>query len=217
MNVRDRARQVPLLVKYERLWRKYGAEGYVPHRAFLDNLAITRHLAQTSGAIMECGVYRGTMSAALAEALPGRVSYLLDSFEGLPDPTAADGAQAVAWIAEHGRMEVSADVARAHMDRSGSRTYEIIEGWFDSTVPDLAKRCGPISLLRLDGDLYDSTTVCLEHLAPLVVPGGRIVIDDYGTSWTGCTRAVHDWLSRHERIEAIRRTRHGVPHIVIGY
>jgi O-methyltransferase len=51
-----------------------------------------------------------------------------------------------------------------------------------------------IAVLRLDGDWYDSTMVCLNNLYDKVVPGGVIILDDYDY-WEGCTRAVHDFLS----------------------
>ena len=49
-------------------------------------------------------------------------------------------------------------------------------------------------MLRLDGDWYESTRVCLEHLHDLVVPGGFVIIDDYGY-WEGCRRAVDEFLA----------------------
>jgi O-methyltransferase len=48
----------------------------------------------------------------------------------------------------------------------------------------------------LDADWYDSTITCLEAFGKHVAPGGVILIDDYYT-WDGCSKAVHDYLSRH--------------------
>ena len=70
-----------------------------------------------------------------------------------------------------------------------------------------------IAVLRLDGDWYDSTMLCLEHLLPLAVPGGLMLIDDYYT-WDGCARAVHDYLSREQAAERIEKTSGGVAYIV---
>lgn len=66
---------------------------------------------------------------------------------------------------------------------------EIIQGWFSATVPVWAKQQRPIAVLRLDGDWYDSTILCLEHLWPLVSPGGLVIIDDY-YPWDGCSKAA---------------------------
>ena len=67
-------------------------------------------------------------------------------------------------------------------------------GWFQDTVPRDARSVDKIALLRLDGDFYDSTRVCLENLYPRVVKNGLVVIDDYG-DWQGCQRAVDEFLA----------------------
>jgi len=61
-------------------------------------------------------------------------------------------------------------------------------------VPIESKRMGPIALLRLDGDWYESTKICLDGLYNHVVPGGVVVIDDYG-HWEGCRRAVDEFIA----------------------
>ena len=51
-----------------------------------------------------------------------------------------------------------------------------------------------LPLGRLDGDLYDSTKVCLENLYDQVVPGGYVIIDDYGC-WQGCKIATDEFIA----------------------
>lgn len=63
-------------------------------------------------------------------------------------------------------------------------------GWFQDTVP--GANIDQIALLRLDGDLYESTLVCLQHLYPRVVSGGWVIVDDYGLP--GCREAVNQFL-----------------------
>lgn len=99
------------------------------------------------------------------------------------------------------------------MARAGIESPEIRQGWFEDTVSLWAEASRPIAVLRLDGDWYESTLVCLTHLFPLVVSGGYIIIDDYG-SWEGCTKAVHEYLASHQRREAIRQTLSGVTYMV---
>ncbi|HNP99483.1 MAG TPA: TylF/MycF/NovP-related O-methyltransferase, partial [Bacteroidia bacterium] len=70
-----------------------------------------------------------------------------------------------------------------------------------------------ISLLRLDGDWYESTYTCLEAFYPKVSDGGYIVIDDY-YQWEGCAKAVHDYLSKHQLSDRIHQTAHGVAYII---
>lgn len=70
-----------------------------------------------------------------------------------------------------------------------------------------------IAILRMDADWYDSTMDILTNFFPQINKGGVIIIDDY-YHWEGCTRAVHDYLSRHECTEAITSTSFGVCFIV---
>jgi len=191
------------------LYRKYRADTLIPEMQFIDNITLIRAVS-VDGDLVECGVWRGGMSAAMAEALPGRRSVLFDSFEGLPafsdkDPEVMQLPAGVAYGA-------SEDIARATMLRSGCR-FEIREGWFGDTIPRYAAEHPTIGVLRLDADLYESTMVCLEHLFPFVGPDGLVIIDDYGGTWSGCTRAVHDFLSQHARPEGVRSTRYLVHHI----
>jgi len=90
--------------------------------------------------------------------------------------------------------------------------YKIIKGWFDQSVgsnpPGEA-----IAVLRLDGDWYESTMVCLEKLFPLVKEGGLVIIDDY-FAWDGCSRAVHDYLSRIQSTSRIRQSPAGLAYLV---
>ena len=78
------------------------------------------------------------------------------------------------------------------MELSSASNFQIVKGWFSETLPEYP--LSSIALLRLDGDLYESTMDCFQQLYHKVVKGGIIIIDDY-LSWTGCSRAVHDYLS----------------------
>ena len=54
-----------------------------------------------------------------------------------------------------------------------------VKGLFESTVPAFGVPPRPVALLRLDGDLYSSTKVVLDHLYARVQPGGYVIVDDY--------------------------------------
>ncbi|MEI7782589.1 MAG: TylF/MycF/NovP-related O-methyltransferase, partial [Planctomycetota bacterium] len=75
-----------------------------------------------------------------------------------------------------------------------ARKIHYHKGWFQVTLPTDASGVGPIAILRLDGDWYASTRICLEHLYDLVVPSGFVIVDDYGT-YDGCRRAVDEFIA----------------------
>lgn len=174
---------------------------------------------EVPGVLVECGVWRGGCSTAMLLAQleafgeVRRRAYLLDSFEGLPPVTERDGPLAASWQADT-QSPAYFDNCRAGLDDvRGSLaalqlppdSYELVPGWFDDTVPPLGQRLAGegIALLRLDGDWYDSTIVCLDHLMPRVHEEGVVLIDDY-YAWDGCARAVHDHLSRNDLPYRIR-------------
>lgn len=188
----------------------------VPRQDFIDNVLLARRGELVNGDLVECGTWRGGMSAAMAWAVPGRHSVLFDSFEGLPDAKPIDGPTAVHWstqVRDYDNCRAEQAWAVQAMERVGQSDFEIVKGWFEDTVPIWAKQQRPIAVLRLDGDWYESTMLCLEHLWPLVTPGGMVIVDDYYI-WDGCSRAVHDFLSRLQAPERIERSAHGVAYLV---
>jgi len=190
----------------------------LPRRRFAENLALCAELAPPAGCVVECGVWRGGMSAGMAEALPGRLHYLFDSFEGLPPAQEIDGEAARAWQQDKSsRMYLDncraerAEAERA-MAQAPAREAKLVQGWFADTVPDF-RPAEPIAVLRLDGDWYESTLECLRGFYPLVAQGGLVLVDDY-YDWVGCSRAVHDYLSERKLEDRIRQSRGGVCHLV---
>jgi hypothetical protein len=72
---------------------------------------------------------------------------------------------------------------------------EVVKGWFQDTVPGVKQKIGPIALLRLDGDIYESTKYSLEQLYDQVVPGGYVMIDDFNLE--GCRRALYEFFYKN--------------------
>jgi O-methyltransferase len=165
---------------------------------------------QLSGAVVECGVWRGGSVMAAARTLLGlgdydRDLYLYDTFAGMTEPEdvdqhydgrTAEQAMAVNDPSAKSMAEwcnASLDVVRRNLASTGYPAERIhyIEGPVEETIPGTLP--GPIALLRLDTDFYSSTRQELEHLYPLVVRGGVVIIDDYG-AWQGARRAVDEFL-----------------------
>jgi hypothetical protein len=128
-----------------------------------------------------------------------------DSFQGLPAPSLEEDA----WsdLHRHESLRVSEDEVRANF-----ALYDLLDdqvrlvvGWFGQTLPRLqAERW---SLVRLDGDLYESTWDGLEHLYPQLSPGGFLIVDDYGT-YGACADAVHGYREDHGVTEPILEIDH---------
>jgi O-methyltransferase len=193
----------------KRLFKKYQKFTMIPKEVFLNNLLLVEKFRTLSGCVIECGVWRGGMIASISEVLGNdRRYYLFDSFEGLPQAKEVDGIEANKWQADKNsssyfdNCKAEMWYAESAMKLAGQNNYSIIKGWFSETLPGF-KTESPIAILRLDGDWYDSTIECLNILFPLVEKGGVVIIDDY-YAWDGCSRAVHDYLSKNNLEHKIR-------------
>ncbi|MDP6505306.1 MAG: TylF/MycF/NovP-related O-methyltransferase [Planctomycetota bacterium] len=178
----------------------------LPVEGFLHLELMIRSLVERSvhGSVVECGVWRGGAAAFMAEEVSYHCDkrphmYFFDSFEGMPRMTRKDGDRAGQMLygrdasdlsdaevdgALQGTGQNDADEARVRCLLSRTRapqdTLHLVKGWFQNTLPAWKDRIGPIALLHIDGDFYESTKACLEQLGPQVVPGGVVILDDYG-------------------------------------
>lgn len=213
----QRLKEIPAVINAWGLYRKYRMDTLVSPFNFIGCLLLVRRYTQVAGLIVECGVWRGGMSAAMAEVLgPERIYYLFDSFEGLPVPSKRDGKRGQDWL-EWERTELQncaapEEFARKSMRRSGAKNVHFVKGWFSETLPGFAFP-EQIAVLRLDGDLYESTMTCLVNLWPVVAQGGVVILDDY-CSWEGCRKALHDFLSQHDIDGIIRESPGGVSYLI---
>jgi O-methyltransferase len=173
------------------------------------------------GLIIEAGTARGGSAIVLAAAKqPDRPMKVYDVFGMIPPPSERDGedvhrryAAITAGTATgpgsetyYGYRddlyhEVEDSFAR-HGVAVGDHHVELVRGLFEDTI----QLDEPVAFAHLDGDWYESTMTCLERIAPLLVSGGRIVLDDYYT-WSGCRRAVDEYFGEHEGFRFEHRTR----------
>jgi hypothetical protein len=169
---------------------------------------------EVQGDFVECGVAAGAqigvMGHACREMGLWRNIWAFDSYCGIPlagphddeqpgvgpvDPKRAmpadpRGFLTSSGIAAHPLAAVQDNLRRWQLPLEH---YHFVKGWFQDTVPETAVE--RIALLRLDGDLYESTKVCLEHLFPRLQGGGYLIIDDYALA--GCRRASDEYLAEH--------------------
>ena len=190
------------------------------------------------GSFVECGVWKGGAVGvmALANLAHGRLRrqlHLFDAFQEIcePDPS-VDGRRVVEDVWHRMGSEVRLTGAlrplkgvydglggpgtlaenRRLLEQTIGYDPAFIryhEGWFQETVPRDASAIDQIAVLRLDGDLYHSTRICLEHLYPKVVTGGFVVVDDYGY-FQGCTNAVDEYVETHN----LRAFLHPADHVM---
>jgi O-methyltransferase len=183
------------MTSIERMHALYEAIGHIQRRGI-------------EGDVVECGVWRGgsSMLSALALLQSGgseRTLWLYDTFEGMSEPTEHDVAASGERVSENwdyyrearehpvlayaGLADVQANMASTGYPPERVR---FVQGKVEDTIPATAPE--QIALLRLDTDWYESTRHELEHLYPRLVPGGVLIIDDYG-AWQGARRAVDEW------------------------
>jgi len=173
-------------------------------------LAETAERDRIQGAFVECGVWKGGCAGVMAfvskQHGSKRAIHLFDSFEGLPDPTENDGEKAVSYMhmVRMGRYssKYKCDVPLETVQELLFEKLRIPEtdvlfhkGWFKNTIPSQTNRIGKIAILRLDADWYESTRICLDHLYDNVVPGGFVILDDYGY-WQGCRKAADEFFRK---------------------
>lgn len=158
-------------------------------------------LENLEGNFVECGVAAGGSSAMLAWAVrkyssKPRLVYCFDTFEGMPAPGQEDkhagtAAQATGW--GEGTCAAPLDSLMSLAAKLGVTEYiRPVKGFFQNTLPATKDRIGPIALMHLDGDWYDSTRAILENLYPQAVAGAYLQVDDYGY-WDGCRKAIEEF------------------------
>ena len=178
--------------------------------------AIARGVA---GDLIETGVWRGGacifMRAILkAYGETGRTVWVADSFEGVPKPNPgqypADAAEErAAAFYKFDQLAVSEQQVRENFARYGLLDAQVrfLKGWFRDTMPTIPGT-QRFAVIRLDGDLYESTWDALTGLYPKLSPGGYCLIDDYG-GIPACRHAVEDYRTRegiHEPIQSVDRS-----------
>jgi Macrocin-O-methyltransferase (TylF) len=154
------------------------------------------------GDLMETGVWRGgaaiLMRAILkANGVTDRRVWCADSFEGLPPPDPAKyPLDATLTFNQFKELAVSLEEVQTNFRRYNLLDEQVrfIKGWFRDTLPGAPVE--RLAVLRMDGDLYESTMDALAALYPKVSRGGYVIVDDYNDI-PACRQAVHDYWQRH--------------------
>jgi O-methyltransferase len=158
------------------------------------------------GDLIEAGAWRGGVGILMrgimkAYGIDDRRVWVADSFQGLPtpNPDRDPGVESheLEWLA------VPVEEVRENFDRYGLLDDQVrfVEGWFSSTLPAL--RDIRWSVVRIDGDLYESTMDALVNLYDGLSPGGFLIVDDFVLE--SCREAVEDFRRDRDIHEPIER------------
>src|SRR5713226_2090878 len=155
----------------------------------MDNLrAAVEHVIKRNvpGDLIETGAWRGgacifMRSILKVHGVHNRYVWVADSFEGVPPPDPQR------YPADNGStrhleqiLVASLEEAQSNFQRYGLLDEQVrfLRGWFRDTLPTLKDRRWAV--IRLDGDMYESTMDTLVNLYPKLSTGGYVIIDDYG-------------------------------------
>ncbi len=146
-----------------------------------------------------CILMRGVLAAYQCH---DRLVWCADSYEGLPPPT---------WTEDNGDQHHTIDALRISLEevQENFRRYDLLDeqvrflkGWFKDTLPSASIQS--IAILRLDGDMYESTMQAFVNLYHKVSTGGYVIVDDYGAV-AACQKAVHDFRQQRDIKETMTR------------
>jgi O-methyltransferase len=161
------------------------------------------------GDVAEIGAWRGGATIFMRAVLRAyrdakRRVWVADSFEGYPRPDPVEfPADAGGRHWQEPELIVSQLDVKANFKRYGllDRRVRFLSGWFRDTLPKAP--IDKLALLRIDADMYESTTVTLRSLYPRVSLGGYVIVDDYGAA-PSCRQAVDDFRREHAIGEPLR-------------
>jgi O-methyltransferase len=153
------------------------------------------------GDFIETGVWRGGACILMAGVLAAfevhdRRIFVADSFAGLPPPDPENfPSDAGDQHHTYNQLRVSRADVEDNFRRFGLLGEHVVflEGWFKDTLPQAAIE--KLAVLRLDGDMYESTYEALDALYHKVSHGGFVIVDDYFLA--PCAKAVHDFRDRY--------------------
>jgi hypothetical protein len=192
------------MTQHERMYALYDAVKYLC-------------AARIDGDFVECGAWKGGSAMLMALTLEqcgedSRAIYIYDTFEGMSRPSDRDidflGNRAENTMKLYSREDGKSswcwgklDEVRENMRRTRypEERVSYVMGKVEDTIPGTIPR--KIALLHLDTDFYESTYHELVHLYPLLVPGGVLILDDYG-HWKGCREAVDQYF-KEQRLHVL--------------
>lgn len=134
------------------------------------------------GDFVECGVFRGFMSAFVAEYLDfaniDKTFYLYDSFSGLSEEYSSTAEVENVQSVYDAAIKSGYNVESVRERFARWDNVKVVAG----VVPDILHETAPeeIAYLHIDLNAAKAEIAALEVLFDRVTPGGLIILDDYG-------------------------------------
>jgi hypothetical protein len=172
----------------------------------LAHYELYKSINSVPGAIVECGVFKGNSLlrfAAFRDLLghtSGKKIIGFDIFGKFPETNYEnDKKKRTAFIESAGESSVSIDHLHKIFGQKNIENYEFVKGDILATVPNYTSAHPElkISLLHIDVDIYEPTVTILDHMYPMIEPGGLLVLDDYGV-FPGETKAVDEYFNKRK-------------------
>ena len=181
-------------------------------RKRLDNITNCLDIVRTEnvpGDLIETGAWRGGATILMrgylsAWEMNDRTVWVADSFEGLPVPSLPQDKGYDFSATKIPILSISLEEVQENFRRYNLLDDQVrfLKGWFCDTLPKAP--IGQLAVLRLDGDLYESTMDGLNALYSKVSPGGFVIVDDYG-DFAPCRNAVNEFRQLHGINEPIEK------------
>jgi len=183
----------------------------------LAHYELYRSILNLPGHVVECGVFKGASLVrflTFREILESPVSRKVigfDAFGSFPQQDRPDDSTFIRQFESAAGTGLTPDDLTRVFVQKGFRNYELVAGDILETVPQYVEEHPElrIALLHIDVDVYRPTIAALEHLYDRVVPGGLIVLDDYGIV-AGETDAVDEFFA--QRGESVHLEKHPISH-----
>jgi hypothetical protein len=178
---------------------------------FYNLISFLKQTSNLDGGIVECGCWKGLSSYLMTAFIKdtqsefkGERYHIFDSFEGLSHPTSKDvidyklvdkkGDRKGSFFKGAGAYNASLVDVRNVLKDFPSITY--YQGWIPQILPEFSAE--KLKFVHIDLDLYEPIIGALEFFYPMLVSGGIVVCDDYGSLyWPGAKKAVEEFAQKH--------------------
>lgn len=189
---------------------------------FLNHLEIYKKIIDLPGDVLEFGVYKGTSLVRLLsfrdllECESSRKVIGFDIFGKFPDQLSLESdKEFVQQFETAGGEGINKNEFENLLNIKGFRNFSLIEGDILKTLPQylMEHPSLKIAMLHIDVDVYEPSKAILESLWSKIVPGGILMLDDYGVV-EGETKAVDEFFAS-QRIQINKPPHNQIPSYII--